>query len=61
MNGPAGLKLVRIDLDGTNIVGKEDLLVDVGLPIRDVVQGADGFMYVATHDLDGGVYRLDIQ
>lgn len=61
MNGPEGLKLVRIDLDGKNVLGKEDLLTDANLPIRDVIQGQDGFMYIATHELSGGVYRLDPQ
>ena len=61
MNGPAGLKLVRIDLDGKEVVGKEDLLTDEARPIRAVVQGTDGFLYIATHELPGGVYRVDVQ
>ena len=60
MNGPAGLKLVRIDLDGDEVVGTEDLLVDENLPIRAVVQGTDGYIYIATHDVSGGVYRIDV-
>ena len=50
MNGPAGLKLVRIDM--------EDLLVDE-YPIRDVIQGPDGHLYVATKDMDG-IFRVDL-
>lgn len=53
MNGPAGLVLVRIDLDGGKVIGKEDLLRDEGLAIRDVVQGPDGFLYIASKDFDG--------
>jgi glucose/arabinose dehydrogenase len=52
MNGPAGLVLVRIDLDGGKVVGKEDLLKGE-YAIRDVVQGPDGYLYVATKDFDG--------
>lgn len=61
MNGPAGLKLVRIDLEGNEVIGKEDLLTDEARPIRDVTQGPDGMLYIATHELDGGVYRVDIE
>ena len=53
MNGPNGLVLVRIDVDGGKVIGKEDLLRDAGLAIRDVVQGPDGYLYVATKDFDG--------
>lgn len=53
MNGPAGLVLVRIDLDGGKVIGKEDLLRADGMAIRDVVQGPDGYLYVATKDFDG--------
>ena len=60
MNGPEGRKLVRIDLNGADVVGEEHLLVDNEFPIRDVVQAADGYIYIATHDLDGAVYRLDV-
>ena len=61
MNGPEGLKLVRVDLDGDEVVGTEDLLTDEALPIRAVVQGADGYLYVATHEASGVVYRVDVQ
>jgi len=53
MNGPSGLVLVRIDLEGGKVVGKEDLLRDTGFAFRDVVQGPDGYLYVATKDFDG--------
>lgn len=58
MEGPAGLKLVRVDLEDGEIVGREDLLVDEGLPIRDVVEGPDGYLYVVTKRLDGAMYRV---
>ena len=61
MNGPAGLKLVRIDMEGGKVVGREDLLTgdDAGFPIRDVIQGPDGHLYVATKDMDG-IFRVDV-
>ena len=60
MNGPAGQKLVRVDRDADgNIVGREDLFADAGIPFRDVVQGPDGKLYLATADMDGMIYRLD--
>jgi glucose/arabinose dehydrogenase len=57
MNGPAGLVLVRIDLEGGKVVGKEDLLRDAQYSFRDVVQGPDGHLYVATKDFDG-IFKL---
>ena len=61
MNGPAGLKLVRIDMEDGKVVGREDLLTgdDAGFPIRDVIQGPDGHLYVATKDMDG-IFRVDV-
>ena len=59
MNGPRGQKLVRVDLqqDGT-VAGLEDLLTDEGYGYRDVVEGPDGYLYLATADLDGAIFRL---
>lgn len=53
MNGPSGLVLVRIDLEEGKVVGKEDLLRDANIAVRDVVQGPDGYLYVASKDFDG--------
>ncbi len=53
MNGPSGLVLVRIDLEGGKVVGKEDLLREANMSIRDVEQGPDGYLYVASKDFDG--------
>ena len=61
MNGPAGQKLVRVDLDADGqVAGREDLLADEGIPFRDVVEGPDGKLYLATAELDGRIFRLDI-
>jgi len=62
MNGPRGQKLVRVDLDEAgNVVGTEDLLAEKGIPFRDVAVGPDGRIYLATADLDGVIYRLEIE
>ncbi len=53
MNGPSGLVLVRIDLEGGKVIGKEDLLREANQSFRDVVQGPDGHLYVANKDFDG--------
>ena len=58
MNGPAGLELTRIDMEDGQVVGKESLF-DGEYPIRDVIQGPDGHLYVATKDFDG-IYRVDV-
>ncbi|MEH6742452.1 PQQ-dependent sugar dehydrogenase [Hyphomonas sp.] len=58
MNGPAGLELTRIDMENGEVVGKQSLF-DGEYPIRDVVQGPDGHLYVATKDFDG-IFRVDI-
>jgi len=60
MEGPDGLKLVRIDLEDGQVMGREDLLTDEGLPIRDVVEGPDSYLYVVTKQLDGAMYRVVI-
>ncbi|MFN7055621.1 PQQ-dependent sugar dehydrogenase [Hyphomonas sp.] len=56
MNGPAGLVLVRIEVENGRVTGKEDLLKGE-MPIRDVVQGPDGYLYVAHKDFDG-IFRV---
>lgn len=56
MNGPDGLVLVRIDLQEGKVAGKENLLKGE-LSIRDVVQGPDGYLYVAGKDFDG-IFRV---
>ncbi|MEO0816404.1 MAG: PQQ-dependent sugar dehydrogenase [Pseudomonadota bacterium] len=61
MQGPAGRKLVRVELDEAGqVVGREDLLADLGEGYRDVEIGADGKLYLATIDIDGKIYRADI-
>ena len=45
--------LVRLSLDGERVTGEERLLRDLSERIRDVVQGADGALYLLTDDADG--------
>jgi glucose/arabinose dehydrogenase len=56
-----GLKataLVRLELDGTRVAYEERLLEDLGKRIRDVVQGADGSLYLLTDEDNGEVLRV---
>ena len=38
---------------------RESLLVDLHQRIRDVKQGPDGFLYVATDELQGAILRIE--
>lgn len=59
MNGPAGQKLVALSMDGTTVTGETHYLTDLQRPIRDMAETGDGTLFVVTHELDGGLYRLD--
>jgi aldose sugar dehydrogenase len=50
--------LIRLELDGTRVIGEEALLTDRRARIRDVRQGPDGFLYVLTDSADGQLLRL---
>jgi len=50
--------LVRLTLDGDEIVGEERMLEHKLGRIRDVRQGPDGYLYLLTDESDGGLYRL---
>ncbi|MEZ5954890.1 MAG: PQQ-dependent sugar dehydrogenase [Hyphomonas sp.] len=58
MNGPAGMELVRIHLEDGKVTERENLF-EGEYPIRDVVQGPDGHLYIATKDTDG-IFRVDV-
>jgi len=55
----SGRALVRLELDGTEVVHEERLLEDLGERIRDVRQGPDGHLYLLTDDSNGALLRLD--
>jgi aldose sugar dehydrogenase len=54
-----GQALIRLTLDGKQVVGEERLLQTLAQRIRDVRQGPDGFIYIVTDGSDGRVLRLE--
>lgn len=54
----AGTHLRRLDIDGDTITGQEVLLKNRPGRIRDVRTGPDGFIYILTDAISGGLYRL---
>ncbi|MBD4429957.1 PQQ-dependent sugar dehydrogenase, partial [Xanthomonas citri pv. citri] len=53
-------ELIRLQLDGDRIVHEERLLGDLGVRIRDVRQGPDGYLYLLTDQKDGQLLRLGL-
>lgn len=51
--------LVRLELDGENVVKEERLLEDAIGRIRDVRQGPDGYLYLLSDENDAGLFRLE--
>ena len=58
VGGLASTALVRLELDGERVTHEERLLEDLGLRIRDVAQGPDGTIYVATDEASGAILRI---
>jgi aldose sugar dehydrogenase len=54
-----GQVLIRLTLNGNQVVGEERLLQGLGARIRDVRQGPDGYLYIVTDGGDGRVMRLE--
>lgn len=54
----AGRHLARLVLDGEEVTAEEQLLTDLNERIRDVEQGPDGAIYVATDSANGRVIRV---
>jgi len=52
MSPTEGKYLVHLEMDGERIVSEENLLVDRDRRVRDMVQGADGALYVLTDSED---------
>ena len=51
--------LHRVVLDGTRVVKQEQLLKEIGDNIRDVRDGPDGFLYLATDSPRGRILRIE--
>jgi glucose/arabinose dehydrogenase len=58
VGGLASTALVRLELDGEKVTHEERLLEDLGLRIRDVAEGPDGAIYVATDEDNGEIIRV---
>jgi glucose/arabinose dehydrogenase len=54
----AGETLARIELDGERVVKEERLLTQLRERIRDVRQGPDGALWLATDNSAGRVLRI---
>jgi glucose/arabinose dehydrogenase len=54
----AGQLLVRLDLDGEKVTKEERLLGNLNARIRDVRQGPDGAIWLATDSSDGRIIRV---
>ncbi len=53
-----GKHIVRVDLEDGKVIGQERLLDEVGVRIRDIRTGPDGFIYVLTDEAQGKLLRL---
>ena len=52
-------QLIRLQLQGDQVVGEERLLQDLGERIRDVRLGPDGNLYLVTDEDDGKLLKLE--
>lgn len=55
----AGQHLRRVVFQGATPIHQESLLEELGVRIRDVRQGPDGFIYLLTDQREGAVLRLE--
>lgn len=51
--------VLRVRLDGAEVVHQEEFLGNEIGRIRDVAMGPDGYLYLLTDASDGGLYRLE--
>ena len=58
VGGLAAKRLVRLVIENDRVVGEEHLLADRGKRVRDVRQGPDGALYIATDEANGEVWRV---
>ncbi|UZE03920.1 PQQ-dependent sugar dehydrogenase [Pseudomonas corrugata] len=53
--------LIRLQMEGDQVVHEERLLGDLQERIRDVRQGPDGYLYVLTDENDGALYKVGLE
>jgi glucose/arabinose dehydrogenase len=58
IGGLGSRHLCRLTISGERVTGEERLLSDLGERIRDVVQGPDGALYIATDSRNGKLIKL---
>ena len=58
VGGLASTALVRLELDGRKATHEERMLEDLGLRIRDVVEGPAGALFLLTDEDDGEILRI---
>jgi glucose/arabinose dehydrogenase len=58
VGGLRATSLVRLELEGDNVVSEERLLTDLGERIRDVAQGPGGEIFVITDDPNGRILKI---
>jgi len=54
----AGQQMVRMEISGTQVLKQEVVLEDAIGRIREVREGPDGYLYLATDESNGGLYRI---
>ena len=55
----SGHALVRLRIEGTNVVEQQRLVTGLLERIRDVRQGPDGWLYILTGGPDGRIIRVE--
>jgi glucose/arabinose dehydrogenase len=58
VGGLRSTALVRLELDGETVAHEERIIDDLGLRIRDVAEGPDGALYLATDHSDGQILKI---
>lgn len=54
-----GRALLRVDIEGSRVVGQQRLLTGLATRIRDVKQGPDGWLYILAGRADGRILRIE--
>lgn len=58
IGGMGSTHLCRVTIEGDRVTGEERLLTDLKERIRDVIEGPDGALYVATDSKTGRILKL---